>query len=51
LVSDADANAIVEAWLTTPFDGGRHAGRVAKLTALDGTPAALDENDQNGRNK
>lgn len=24
-------SGIVEAWLTTPFDGGRHAARIAKI--------------------
>ena len=28
--------AIVEAWLETPFEGGRHARRVGKLAELDG---------------
>lgn len=27
---------LVERWLATPFEGGRHAGRVEKLRALDG---------------
>lgn len=35
LVSEADAQAIVEAWLATPFDGGRHAARVAKIDKID----------------
>ncbi len=26
---------IIDVWLTTPFDGGRHAQRVQKITALD----------------
>ncbi len=26
---------IIDVWLTTPFDGGRHARRVQKITALD----------------
>jgi ribose 5-phosphate isomerase B len=26
---------MVDVWLTTPFDGGRHARRVRKITALD----------------
>jgi ribose 5-phosphate isomerase B len=26
---------IVRTWLITPFDGGRHARRVAKITALE----------------
>lgn len=30
-VSDEDALAILQAWLTTPFEGGRHQGRVAKI--------------------
>ena len=31
LLSDADAGRIVDVWLSTPFDGGRHAVRVAKM--------------------
>jgi ribose 5-phosphate isomerase B len=31
-----DAVEIVEAWLATPFEGGRHARRVDKLAQLDG---------------
>ena len=27
--------AIVDLWMTTPFDGGRHAGRVDKISKLD----------------
>jgi ribose 5-phosphate isomerase B len=26
---------IIEAWLSTPFDGGRHARRIAKITAIE----------------
>jgi ribose 5-phosphate isomerase B len=26
---------IVRTWLATPFEGGRHARRVAKITALE----------------
>ncbi len=26
---------IVDTWLTTPFEGGRHQGRVDKITALE----------------
>ena len=29
------ATAIIEAFLATPFEGGRHARRVGKITALD----------------
>lgn len=31
LLSVEDVRAIADAWLTTAFEGGRHAGRVAKL--------------------
>jgi ribose 5-phosphate isomerase B len=53
LVSDADANAILDAWLTTPFDGGRHAARVAKLGELDkrGQHGKNDENSPIDRSK
>jgi len=30
-LSDADARSILETWLATPFDGGRHARRVEKI--------------------
>jgi ribose 5-phosphate isomerase B len=33
LVSRDAALAILEAWLTTPFDGGRHARRIALIDA------------------
>jgi ribose 5-phosphate isomerase B len=35
LIGEADALAIVDAWLATSFEGGRHADRVAKITALE----------------
>jgi ribose 5-phosphate isomerase B len=35
LVDEADALAIVDAWMTAPFEGGRHSERVAKITALE----------------
>ena len=31
LVPKGEALAILEAWLTTPFDGGRHARRIALI--------------------
>jgi ribose 5-phosphate isomerase B len=34
LVSEAEAVAIVEIWLTTPFDRGRHEKRIAKLDSV-----------------
>ena len=36
------ACAIVDAWLGTPFEGGRHARRVDKLTALERREAVAD---------
>lgn len=30
-LSEADARSILETWLATPFDGGRHARRVEKI--------------------
>lgn len=36
-VSEADADAIVEKFLTTPFEGGRHQPRVDKIE-LEGHP-------------
>ncbi|HEX3176068.1 MAG TPA: ribose 5-phosphate isomerase B [Methylomirabilota bacterium] len=38
----SQALRIVAAWLDAPFEGGRHARRVGKLTELDG---AREEND------
>jgi ribose 5-phosphate isomerase RpiB len=31
-----EAIPIVDAWLQTPFEGGRHARRVSKITAVEG---------------
>jgi ribose 5-phosphate isomerase B len=36
LLSEAEASAILDVWLSTPFEGGRHSGRVAKMDRLDG---------------
>ena len=33
---------IVDAWLETPFEGGRHARRVSKLAGLDGARKEKD---------
>ena len=35
LVPEATAFAIVDAWLDTDFEGGRHARRIDKITALE----------------
>jgi len=39
LLSEQEAFAIVDTWLTTAFDGGRHGTRVAKISALESTAA------------
>lgn len=36
LVSEEMVLRIVEVWLATPFEGGRHVARIAKLDALGG---------------
>lgn len=35
LVDESTARQIVETWLTTPFEGGRHAQRVEKIRKLE----------------
>ena len=37
-----DAIAIARAWLETPFDGGRHERRLAKVAALEGRTDAAE---------
>ena len=39
LVDHGKAERILKVWLDTPFAGGRHAGRVAKID--DGTPEVM----------
>jgi ribose 5-phosphate isomerase B len=39
MLTDDQAFGIVDTWLTTPFDGGRHGNRVAKITALESAGA------------
>jgi ribose 5-phosphate isomerase B len=38
-VSEEDGVAILKMWLNTEYEGGRHAGRVAKIEATGHTPA------------
>lgn len=38
-VSAARAKKMVEEWLTTPFEGGRHAGRLKKIERIEGSCA------------
>ena len=35
LIAETEAIAVVDAWLATSFEGGRHARRVAQLAALE----------------
>lgn len=35
LLAEAEAIAIVDVWLETPFEGGRHARRVAQIAAIE----------------
>jgi ribose 5-phosphate isomerase B len=41
MVAESDADAIVDAWFSTNFDGGRHEQRVAKIASLEEAEAAL----------
>ena len=34
-VSEEEAEQIVKIWLRTPFEGGRHARRIGKITAYE----------------
>ena len=36
LFTESRRSAMLDAWLTTPFGGGRHARRVRKIRALEG---------------
>ena len=35
LLSDQSASRMIEVWLATPFEGGRHAVRVAKIAQIE----------------
>jgi ribose 5-phosphate isomerase B len=35
LTDEATAQKILDVWLTTPFEGGRHAVRLRKLAAIN----------------
>jgi ribose 5-phosphate isomerase B len=35
LLSERQAESLVETWINTPFEGGRHARRVEKITQLE----------------
>ena len=38
-ISDEEGVRILEAWLNTPFEGGRHERRIAKIERADGGEA------------
>jgi ribose 5-phosphate isomerase B len=38
-VSEAEAEAILDAWLATPFDGGRHERRIEKIETSEAARA------------
>ena len=40
LLTREEALAILDVWLTTPFEGGRHARRIQQIDAADGTSVA-----------
>jgi len=40
IVAAALADEILELWLETPFEGGRHKRRVDQITAIEGTQGA-----------
>jgi len=42
LLSEELIRRMVDAWLTTPFEGGRHARRIAKVMAAERYLASLD---------
>ena len=44
-----DAEALVDAFLRTDFEGGRHARRVAKITALEQEAAGRNQEQENTR--
>jgi glycine hydroxymethyltransferase len=41
VVSSGEAPAILDAWLSAPFEGGRHERRVGKMGVLEGEAGAL----------
>jgi ribose 5-phosphate isomerase B len=49
LVPAAEAISIVETWLATPFEGGRHARRVAQIAALEAEGHAGHEGNEGDR--
>lgn len=42
-VSEEEAEQIVKIWLRTPFEGGRHARRIGKITAYENKEEGANE--------
>ena len=42
IVAEGLATEILELWLTTPFDGGRHERRVAQIADIEAEEARHD---------
>ena len=42
LIAESEARPILDAWLETPFEGGRHAQRVAKMSAIEAGDVPAD---------
>ena len=51
LIPEAAAFSIVDAWLDTDFEGGRHARRVEKIAALEVEEAKLSDSRAQQRTK
>lgn len=45
LVGNALMSRIVEVWLNTPFEGGRHATRIEKIAEIERKQCAVDHTD------
>jgi ribose 5-phosphate isomerase B len=37
IVGEKTVDRLVEIWLNTPFEGGRHARRIGKICAMEGS--------------
>jgi ribose 5-phosphate isomerase B len=48
LLGERLASRIIELWLSTPFEGGRHARRIAKIAEYEQTACANSEPVQGG---
>jgi len=49
IVADGLADEIVELWLTTAFEGGRHQRRLDQIAALEANGGVLPDDDQGDR--